>query len=127
MRPLNVKVFTKTSIVLVLVLGPSFLIFVGINLIDTVDIPDDIKDKLDERLIEILFTTHGYQRVDVIVGCIGPGYLERAHEVIGYFTVLKDWNRVQMFRAMLFPLQIALLVSQDFVWRIDYNSWEIVI
>lgn len=121
------KVFAKVSLVLVLVLGPSFLIFVGINLVDTVNSPDDIKDKLDEDLIEILFTTPVYQRVDVIVGCTEPGYIERAQDVIGYFTVLKDWNQVQMFRAMLFTLQILELASQDFVWRIDYNSWEIVI
>lgn len=128
MSSLNAKIIAQASLVLVIVLGSGFLIFAGISKpIDTVYIPEEIKDKLASDLIEILSTTPVDQEVDVIVGCTGPQYLERAEEVIGNFTVLNDWDSFQMFHAMLLPPQIVDLASQSFVWRIDYNSAQIVI
>jgi hypothetical protein len=110
------------------VLGTSFLLFANFNQpVETVYVPEQIKDKLSDDLIEILSSTSVDQEVDVIVGCTGPQYLERAEEIIGNFTVLDDWDSFQMFHAMLLPPQIVELANQSFVWRIDYNSYQIVI
>ena len=123
MSSLNAKTIAQASLVLVIVLGTGFLIFKSVNQpVETVYVPEQIKDKLSDELIEILSTTSVFQEVDVIVGCTGPRYLERAEEVIGNFTVLDDWDSFQLFHAMLLPPQIVELASQSFVWRIDYNS-----
>ncbi|MHA1577903.1 MAG: hypothetical protein ACTSU3_11125 [Candidatus Thorarchaeota archaeon] len=123
MSSLNAKIIAQALVVLVIVLGTGFLAFIGFaQPIDTVDIPEEIKDKLASDLIEILSNTSVDQEVDVIVGCEEPGYIERTLDVIGNFTLLKDWTSFMMFHAMLFPQQIVDLASEDFVWRIDYNS-----
>ncbi|MHA1928938.1 MAG: hypothetical protein ACTSV2_10235 [Candidatus Thorarchaeota archaeon] len=128
MSSLDAKIIAQASLVLVIVLGTGFLAFAGFTQpIDTVDIPEEILDKLASDLIEILSSTSVDQEVDVIVGCTESGYLERTLDVIGNFTLLKDWTNFMMFHAMLFPPQIVELASEDFVWRIDYNSENIVI
>ena len=127
MSSLDTKIIAQASLVLVIVLGTGFLAFAGFTQpIDTVDIPEEILDKLASDLIEILSSTSVDQEVDVIVGCTEPGYLERTLDIIGNFTLLKDWTIFMMFHAMLFPPQIVELASEDFVWRIDYNSQAIV-
>ena len=123
MRSLNTKIIAQASLVLVIVVGTGFLVFAGLTQpIETVDIPEEIEDKLASNLIEILATTPIDQEVDVIVGCTEPGYLNLTQEVIGNFTLLKDWTGPMIFHAMLFPPQIVELASQDFVWRIDFNG-----
>jgi hypothetical protein len=128
MSSLNAKIIAQASLVIVIVLGTGFLAFAGFTQpIDTVDIPESIKDKLGSDLIEILSSTSVDQEVDVIVVCAGPRYLERTLDVLGNYTLLKDWTNFMMFHAMLFPPQIVELASQTFVSRIDYNSQEIVV
>lgn len=116
----------SVTIVMIVVLAASILLFV-IQSQPITDIPDDVRHKLTDSMIEMLSSTPADELIDSIVVCSGPNYLSRAQDAIGNFTVLHDWDSFRMFRAMLLPSQIIELARQSFVSLIDFNSEEAVI
>lgn len=90
-------------------------------------IPDDVKSKLGQGLIEVIQLGTMNTEHDCIIGCSSSEAMYTVIDSLQDDSVEKIWKSFGMFRAFLTPEQIFDVARMNEVIRIDYNSEEIVI
>lgn len=84
--------------------------------------------KLDPDLIVELSDSEKDDRVDAIVVCNKdsyPNHIQLAQAAVSDISITKDWKTYPIFKANLTESQVFQLANQQFVTRIDNNSWSI--
>jgi len=90
-------------------------------------IPDDVRSKLGQDLIDVIQLGTMNTEHDCIIACSSSEAMYTIIDSLQDDSVEKVWESFGMFRAFLTPGQIFDIARIDDVIRIDYNSEEIVI
>jgi serine protease AprX len=90
-------------------------------------IQQEILAKLDPEIIEELSDSNIAHRVDAIVACSKdsyPNHIQLAQAAVRDISITKEWMGYPIFKANLTKSQVLQLAKQQFVTRIDNNSWS---
>ena len=107
----------------------ALLVFSGFTLwsVSRVSVPDDVKQKLGQELIERIQAGTWANIHDCVIMCRSPEDTYTVVDTLPSESVETVWESIGGFHAFLTPEQIFSIARMDEVVRIDYNAVEIVI
>jgi hypothetical protein len=119
-------ILTRKYILIVSVF--SLLVLSGFFIwsISRVSVPDDVRGKLGQDLIErieigTIFTIH-----DCVIACSSPEDTYTVVDALPSESIETVWENIGAFHAFLTPDQIFSIARMNEVVRIDYNSMEFI-
>ncbi|MFW9832482.1 MAG: hypothetical protein ACFFEK_00655 [Candidatus Thorarchaeota archaeon] len=92
-----------------------------------VPVPEDVKQKLSEDLIDRIHSGSLNTKHDCIVACNTSEDMYNVIELLPSEAVEEIWESFGMFHAFLLPEQIFSLARMNEVVRIDYNTSGVAI
>ena len=113
---------TRKYILIVSVVSLLFLSGFFIGSVNRVSVPDDVRGKLGQDLIEriengTIFTIH-----DCVIMCSSPEDTYTVVDTLPSESIVTIWDSIGGFHAFLTPDQIFSIARMDEVVRIDYNA-----
>ena len=96
----------------------GFLIFSA----DRVSVPDDVREKMGQDLIERIETGTIFTIHDCVIMCSSPEDTYTVVDTLPSESIETIWGSIGGFHAFLTPDQIFSIARMDEVVRIDYNS-----
>ena len=113
---------TRKFILIVSVFSLCVLSGFFVGSVSRVSVPDDVRGKMGQDLIEriesgTIFTIH-----DCVIMCSSPDDTYTVVDTLPSESIETVWENIGGFHAFLTPDQIFSIARMDEVVRIDYNS-----
>ncbi len=107
----------------------ALILFSGFTLwsVTRVSVPDDVKQKLNQELIDRIQAGTWANIHDCVIMCSSTEDTFTVVDTLPSESVKDVWDSLGGFHAFLTPEQIFTIARMDEVVIIDYNAYEIVI